>query len=81
MTTPPPKSRNEVNHEAVHAAVERLRTILGDGCTVVLLACWPDTRDVFESDQIYIGNYFAQEGMVREWLARRKASRHTKEDD
>jgi hypothetical protein len=50
MTTPP-KSRNEVNHDAISTAVDRLQVLLGDGATVVLLASWAtgpndtDSRD------------------------------------
>lgn len=74
------KSKNEVCHDAVTSAVEKLRAILGPDCSIVLLACWPEGQDSFESDQTNIGNYFAQEGMVREWLARREARRSEQQD-
>ena len=80
MTTPP-KNRNEVNHDAISTAVDRLQVLLGDGATVVLLASWATGPNDTESDQCSCGNYFAQEGMVREWLARREANRHGKEDE
>lgn len=70
-----PKDRNEVNHDAIAAAVNRLQVLLGGGATIVLVASWANGPDDTESDQCSCGNYFAQEGMVREWLARREAKR------
>lgn len=70
-----PKDRNEVNHDAITAAVDRLQVLLGDGATIILLASWNIGPNDVESDQSNCGNYFAQEGMVREWLARREAKR------
>lgn len=75
MTTPPPRSRNQVLHDAVDKATAKLHTLLGHGSAVIVLASWPDGPDNTESDQSSRGNYFAQEGMAREWIARRERTR------